>query len=270
MPLVLKLIGQFQGRKTYEIRDSFEGPVNIKLLVELFTFWGLSSDEIDGIKFITDSEQIKNPEKSFPVRADEDRIIFVFTSDIELRIKLVEIFIKQGHENSQTKDSNSEEEQSTSQTFSSKQFVQPVFPDPEICKPLTIKEPDPAPKLTGELIDLMNIKSVSLFADQDFKYLISIYLRRPELFGIMAQYVQNGNILEESLGHVKTIDELTDEEMAHYQSLADKINHLEIGVTNEEIINKLIKFSGHLNLTLRYILCDMAKNPTIDMISKEE
>jgi len=98
MPLVLKLIGQFQGRKTYEIRDSFEGPVNIKLLIELFSFWGLTIDEIDKIKFITDSEQIKNPEKSFPVKADEDRIIFVFTSDIELRNKLAGIFMKEGHE----------------------------------------------------------------------------------------------------------------------------------------------------------------------------
>ena len=268
MPLVLKLIGQFQGRKTYEIRDSFEGPVNIKLLIDLFTFWGLSSDEIDKIKFITDSEQIKNPEKAFPVKADEDRIIFVFTSDIELRNKLAGIFMKEGHEISQPGDSKPEI-QSTYQTVSSQQFVQPLLPDPEICKPITIKEPEPAPKLTNEIIDLMNMKSVSLFADQDFKALISIYLRRPELFGIIAQYVQNGNILEESLGHVKTVDELNEEEMVHYQLLADKINNLEIGVTNDVVINKVIKFSGHLNLALRSILCDMAKDSTIDMIAKE-
>jgi hypothetical protein len=261
MPLVLKLIGQFQGRKTYEIRDSFEGPVNIKLLIELFTFWGLSPEEIEKIKFITDSEQIKNPEKSFLVKADEDRVIFVFTSDTELRNKLAGIFMKEGHEISQPGDSKSEESHTVSSTQSvgSQQIVQPVFPDPEICKPITIKAPEPVPKLTSELIDLMNVKSVSLFADHDFKSLISIYLRRPELFGTMAQYVQNGNVLEESLAQIKNISELTDEEMVHYQSLADKINHLEIGVTNEVIINKLIKFSGHLNLALRSILCDMAK-----------
>lgn len=268
MPLVLKLIGQFQGRKTYEIRDSFEGPVNIKLLIELFTFWELSHDEIEKIKFITDSEQIKNPEKSFPVKADEDRVIFVFTSDIELRNKLAGIFTKEGHEISQPVDSKPEESNTTGS--GSLQFVQPVFPDPEICKPITIKAPEPVPKLTSELINLMNVKSVSLFADQDFKSLISIYLRRPELFSTLAQYVQNGNVLEESLGHIKNISELTDEEIGHYQSLADKINHLEIGVTNEVIINKLIKFSGHLNLALRSILCDLAKNPHLEsMMAKE-
>jgi len=249
MPLVLKLIGQFQGRNTYEIRDSFEGSVNIKLLVELFTFWGLSLEEIDRIKFITDSEQIKNPEKSFPVKADEDRIIFVFTSDIELRNKLALLFTKEGHEVAQH----------VQDTAKNQSQTEPVFPDPEICKPITVKEPEPVPKLTSELIDVMNVKSVSLFADVDFKSLISIYLRRPELFGTLAHYVQNGNVIEESLCPVKTINELTDEEQIYYHSLADKINHLELGLTNENIINELIKFSGHLNLTLRSILCDRAK-----------
>ena len=256
MPLVLKLIGQFQGRKTYEIRDSFEGLVNIKLLNDLFIFWGLSSEDIEKIKLITDSEQIKNLEKSFPVKAYEDRIIFVFTSDIELRNKLVDIFMKEGQETSQIRESN----QSTTitQPDDSNELVQP---DSEICKPVTVtvSEDDSPPKLTSDLIDMMNIKSVSLFVDKDFKSLISIYLRRPELFGTLAHYVQNGNVHEQSLCHVKTIDELTDEELTHYKSLADKINHLEIGVTHEVIINKLIKFSGHINLALRSILCDMAK-----------
>jgi hypothetical protein len=261
MPLVLKLIGQFQGRKTYEIRDSFEGPVNIKLLIELFSFWGLTIDEIDKIKFITDSEQIKNPEKSFPVKADEDRIIFVFTSDIELRNKLAGIFMKEGHEITQPGQESSQSQQSHGSNEVKQQVssAQTVFPNPEICKPLTVKEPEPVPKLTSDLIDVMNVKSVSLFSDADFKSLISIYLRRPELFGTLAHYVQNGNVHEESLCHVKTVDELTDEELTHYKSLADKINHLELGVTNDVIINHLIKYSGHLNLTLRSILCNSAK-----------
>lgn len=271
MPLVFKLIGQFQNDKKYEIKDSFEGLVNIKLLIELFTFWELSSNEINKIKFITDSEQIKNPEKNFPVKANEDRIIFVFTPDIELKNKLAEIFMREGnkilqeHKSSQLEDSKPEHVYTTTDN---RNYDQPVFPDPEICKPITMNQPEPVPKLTPELIDLINIKSISLFADQDFKSLISIYLRRPELFGIMAHYVQNGNVLEESLVHEKTINELTDEEMEHYQSLADKIKHLELGVTNEIIINKLIKFSGHLNLALRAILCDMAKDTQVDIITK--
>ena len=39
--------------------------------------------------------QIKNPEKSFLVKDDEDRVIFVFTSNTLIRQKLHEIFIKE-------------------------------------------------------------------------------------------------------------------------------------------------------------------------------
>lgn len=252
MPLILRLIGQFEGHKTYEIKDSFEGHINIKTLFELFTFWELSIDEINKVKFFIDAKQIKNPEENFNIKVDEDKIILVFTSDIEIRNKLFKIFIREGYEKTQS-NTNS----------------QPILPDPEICKPITRMSNDfdkseiineDIPKLTDELIDLINIKTVSLFADNDFKSLISIYLRRPELFGIMAQYVQNGNVLKESLGPIKTIEDLTDKEIEHYQCLANKINHLELNIPNAVIINKLIKFSGHLNLTLRSLLCDIAKN----------
>lgn len=254
MPLLLKLVGQ----KKYQIKDSFEGPIQFKVLVDLFNFWGISYDNLEKIKFITDTEQMNiNPDKSFMVRPDEDRIVYVFTSDKDVKNQLTDIFIDKGIEI----DTNSPPQYDTSTQYQpySSQNVNPVVPDSEITKPITIKEPEPAPKLTDEIIDMMNVKSVSLFSDPDFRNLISVYLRRPELFGTLAQYVQNGNIIEESLIPVKSIDELTDEELAHYKSLADKINHLELGVTNDIIINYLIKFSGHLNLTVRSLICDLAK-----------
>lgn len=247
MPIVFKLIGQFKDNKMYQIKDPFEGQFNIKLLIELYTFWGLSPEEINRIKFITDSDQINHPDKNFLVKPDEDRVIFVFSADPELRNKLVELFIKEGGEYD-APDETKEEPTPT----------QPLIVDPEICKPITSKDTDSIPKLTDELINTMNVKAVSLFSDPDFKSLISIYLRKPELFGTLAQYVQHGNIVEESLIPPKTMDELSDEELANYQSLADKINHLEIGVTNDIIINKLIKYSGHLNLALRSILYENA------------
>ena len=243
MPIIFKLINQFQDNNIYEIKSSFEGELNIKLLNDFFAFLGLSPDEIDIIKFFINTEQIKNPDTVLSIKAYDNIHIYVYTSNIELRKKLSIIFMKK---NNKLKESQTD--------------CQPVFPEPEICKPITMKVTEPIPKLTCEIIDFVNKKSVSLFADNDFKSLISIYLRRPELFGTFAQYVQNGNIIEESLDNIKTRDELTDEELKHYQSLADKINHLEIDVTNEVIINKLIKYSGHLNLALRSILCDMAKN----------
>jgi hypothetical protein len=250
MPLVLKLVGFSQDNKSYQIKDKFTGPFNLKLLHELFIHWNLTTDDIDKIKFITDSEQIKNPDKTFEIKEDEERLIFIFTSDRDVRTKLLNIFSSQGTE--VNKDFKLDE--------SPKPTLRLENADSEICKPLTQKKLDPIQQLTPDIIDLMNVKSVSLFSDPDFKNLISIYLRKPELFSTLSQYIQSGNVIEESLIPQKTIDQLTSDELEYYQQLADKLKHLELGVSKEVLINRLIFFSGHLNLTVRSILCESVTN----------
>lgn len=262
MPIVLKLVGFTQNNKYYQIKDQFEGPINLKLLHELFMHWNLSADEIDKIKFITDSEQIKNSDKSFDIRANEDRLIFVFTSDKDVRSKLLTIFMNEGSEIYKIQKSD---DSLSIKLKQEPENLDPENPDPEnsdpdICKPITQKELDPIQQLSPNLIDIMNVKSVSLFSDPDFKNLISIYMRKPELFTTLSQYIQSGNVIEESLIPPKTIDQLTSDELEHYQHLADKLKYLELGVTNEVLINRLISFSGHLNLTVRSILCEFATN----------
>lgn len=252
MPIVLKLVGFTQDHKSYQIKDKFTGPINLRLLHELFIHWNLTSDDIDKIKFITDSEQIKNPDKTFEIKEDEERLIFVFTSDRDVRIKLLNIFSTQGTE--VNKDFKPDDNSRTKPTLKLENA------DPEISKPLTQKKLDPVQQLTPEIIELMNVKSVSLFSDPDFKSLVSIYLRKPELFSTLSQYIQSGNVIEESFIPPKTIDQLTSDELEHYQQLADKLKHLELGVTNEVLINRLIFFSGHLNLTVRSILCESTTN----------
>ncbi len=98
MPIVLKLVGFTQDHKSYQIKDKFTGPINLRLLHELFIHWNLTTDDIEKIKFITDSEQIKNPDKTFEIKEDEERLIFVFTSDRDVRTKLLNIFSSQGTE----------------------------------------------------------------------------------------------------------------------------------------------------------------------------
>ena len=258
MPLVFKLVGYTQDKKYFEIRDSFDGPVNLKLLQELFVFWGFSAEEFDKIKLITDSEQIKNPDKAFPVKNDEDRVIFVFTSDPDIRLKLQQVFIKEGTEVLQQNGSQLQEQQEIKINHT-ETFVKPVQPDVEICQPLTVKKVDPIPVITPELVELMNVKTVSLFSDPDFKNLISIYLRRPELFNTLAQYVQHGNVIEESLDQTTTLESLNQQEQSAYHVLAEKIQQLGISLDTHNIMGYLAKYKGHLNLTVRAILCDMAK-----------
>jgi hypothetical protein len=255
MPLVLKLIGQFRNNKTYQIRDSYEGTINITVLNNMFLFWGLNQRELENIKFITDSEQIQNPHKNFLVTIDEDRIVHVFSNIPEIKNKLVDVFMREGREVTTGERMFSSEQSNEVQI---KHLTQRITPDPEISQPITITEQRTIPKLTKELIDTMNAKSVSMFSDPDFRALISIYIRKPELFGQLAQYVHTGNVVEESLMEQKTVDQLTSEELTNYQNLAEVINGFNLGLSNDIIMEKLIKYSGHINLTLRALLCNIA------------
>lgn len=262
MPLVFKLVGYTADKKHYEIKDPFSGPINLKLLFELYKLWGLTDDEIANIKFITDSEQIKNPEKSFNVKDDEDRVIFVFTANAAIRQKLHDIFIREGCEiQIVAKTNNTDATNTNTSSVTYPVYAQPATPDSEICQPITqVVKPDPIPVLTQEVVDTMNVKSVSLFADQDFRNLISIYIRKPELFSVVAKYIQNGNVIEESLGPVITTDMLSDDVLANYKKLAQEVKNLGITNSDEIIMSRLIKYSGHLNLTVRSLLCEQSVN----------
>ena len=265
MPLVFKLVGYNNLNKHYEIKDPFNGPVNLKILHELFKAWKVSEDEIHNIKFITDSELIKDSNKCFIVNDTEDRIIFLFTPISDLREKLYNIFKDVGSlieqkPQQQFLESNQHAHKYTNQYASANvTIVKQTTPDPEICQPLTqIAKPDLIPILTPEIITNINIKTVSLFADPDFKSLINIYIRRPELFSTLAKYVQHGNVIEESLESIKTQEMLTETELEHYVQLCEQIKKIGINAPDNVIIAKLLKYSGHLNLTVRSLLCDSA------------
>jgi len=243
MPLILKLVGYYVDNKHYEIKYPFSGFVNANLLHELFKVRGISEDNINQIKLITESEFMHNLDKCYPVNDVEGRVIFIFTSNTVLRQQLYDIFIK--------------EDLTNSQTLEIQQNIPEIKPEPEICQPLTqIINPDIIPILTPEIINNINIKTVSLFYDPDFKKLIDIYIRRPELFSTLAKYVQHGTVIEESLEPVKTIEMLSETELQQYIFLCDQIKNLGINLPDNVIIAKLLKFSGHLNLTVRSLLCE--------------
>jgi hypothetical protein len=241
MPIVLKLVGFNQHNQSYQIEDTFFGMMNLTILQGLFGIWGLDDEELSKVKFIINTEQINNIHQNFEIKENEEKTIFVFTSDTHVRFKLFDIFKKQIESLKADFDSDSKPEPKSSININ---------------KPITQSQPDTTPKLTQELIDVMNVKSVSLFADKDFKNLISVYLTRPDLFNTFAQYVQNGNIVQESLLPSITKETLTNAELTRYLTLVDKIDNLDTGVNRDQIFEQLIKYSGHLNLTLRAILCE--------------
>ena len=249
MPIKFKLVGQTTNKKYYEITDDFAGPVNLNLLQDLFKFHGVSSEEIEKIRFITDSEQIKTSDKSYNVKPDEDRGIFVFTSEPEIRNKLQDIFMKNG------KEVDVQQQKSPQQTPSqpgAQPASQPVA-QVEQFQPLSIKE-SVEPVMTPEIIETMNKKTLELFSQPDFKILLNIFLTNPGIIRDFSKYVQHSDIVSNS--KEANWDELSAEKQTEYNMLADNLEKYNLGKPRELLLSRLVKYSGHLNLTLRSILSE--------------
>jgi len=241
MPIIIKLVGYLPDKQFYEIRDNFIGIFSIELIHKLLLMWKLTTDDINKIKFIMDSEHLKSYEQKIEVSATDIKIIFVFTQDHEVRSKLCTIFMHEGH----VVQSSQDQPQETTEKKA----------DPEICQAISIPE-ETKQKLTPELITEINSKAINLFQDNDFKKLIGIYINRPELFNTVLQYIQHGNIVKELKTHT-TLDQLSDEQRNHYLKLLEQVRGLDLQVSDDLIMIKLIKYSGHLNLAVREILYEL-------------
>lgn len=237
MSLIFKLIGLNDGNTLLHLNIEDQN-INLSHLQQILLSLNIKHDDIKQIKFITDSEQIRNNEKNIMINKNETKIIFIFTADLELRNKLVEIFNK----NKNIKINITKE--------SATEIYMPVSTTDNIKS---------SNLMTSNIIENINKTTLVLFNDPDFRNLLDIYLRKPELFGILAQYIQYEEIVISSENN-KSYNDLNEEEKIYYNNLADKIKELNINVPNEQIINKLIKYSGHLNLTLHDILYDLFKN----------
>lgn len=122
----------------------------------------------------------------------------------------------------------------------------------------TQSKKDPEPIMTDSIIDNQNKITMKLFNDPDFRTLLKIYQTKPELFNILLQYTQSGDIVNENK-EVKQISELTQVEIIKYNELLSQIKLLKLNIPDEEIMNVLIKYDGHLNLALRSILTKLLK-----------
>jgi hypothetical protein len=224
MPLTFKLVGNNGNHDTIKI--NFEGNLNIASIHNDFKNCGLSQDELNNIKFITDSDTIKD-DKSYTITKDEDRLVYVFSANHEVRMKLSIIFQKLMEQ----KNSESVEMDTG--------IIQPIVENPVVMP-------------TEEDIATINKQTVKLMEDPDFTNLLDIYMRRPELFNTLSKFIQHGTIVKEFI-NVKQYCDLSEEEITHYKTLAAE---MKINISEEIKIKQLIKYNGHTKLALRSILSE--------------
>ena len=260
MPLTLKLVGKTADNKQLQIKDNFMGTINLNLLHGLFKFFGISEEDLSQIKFIINADEIKDSSQSYTINAEEEKTIFVFTRNSDIRDRLIIVFSKNGSEITNTNTSTSAEPGSTTTTMttSTTSLAESKEMDPDIVKPMVVQPPKKKDdELTDEIVHAMNLKAMQLYSDPDFKTLLRIYQTKPDMFTTLLQYVQNGDMFEQSLVSVKTINDLSVEELAKYESIADQLTPLGLNISRELLINKLIKYNGHMNLTVRSIFCEL-------------
>lgn len=214
MPIIFKLV----DFNKYEIRDNFAGVFNKSLVNELYSYFGISIDEIIEIKFIiNDIELLDN---DIVIESDELCIIILETQNKIIFEKLTLIFIEKG--------------------LNMEAAI-------ELNDPLThIK--DEKNELFHEDIVIINNKTKPLIDNPDFKKMLQIYKTNSEMFSIFLKFIQNNDFIPDTEENPQNMD--------YYTSLVPSIAQLDLGYSYELILERLVIHSGHVNLTIRSLLAD--------------
>jgi hypothetical protein len=232
MPLILKISTEIgETLKNYIIKDSYEGVLNIVILNELLTYWDFSKEEISQINFGINKKYIPDISASYYISKDETITIHLIATSDTILQKLKLLFTKY-NENKENKENNENNEN----------------------KENTIYQ-----KLSEENIDLINENSIKLLMDEDFKILMRIYIKRPELYNLLSHYIQEIDIIE--IQHKKSLDDINLSDKIKYEKMSNIIKNVGLhDIATDQIIVTLAQYSGHLNLTLRDLLLKKIKN----------
>ena len=259
MPITFKLVGNVKS-KVLEIKRDMIGIVKLSSMVSMFEIYGIPSESFEHIRFVAESETLKNDSKFFQVSNDNNLIVFVFTANKEVKEKLIEVFLKNATNLEDIPTATIVETQSrpligtvsdSNNLSRANRDNGPV--DEELTKPVVDKvQEEITPELSQEVIDGVNEKTAKLFENTDFKHLVRIYYSNPDVIKTFLSFVSHGDIAK------MTIPTMTEEK--NYSSEIGLLKSLGI-CESEEVIGQILHtFNGHLNLSLRVLLCRKAVN----------
>jgi len=230
MPLIFKPVAA-TGDKKYQIKKDTVGDIKLEDILCIFEIFGLTKEDLPNVKFVANSETIKNNDKVYKIDENETLNIFVFSPVKEIREKLENIFIKHN--------TNLEIE---------KKINKPnIDVDTFIQQNIDTPEEDVTPTLDDETVKRINENSVKLFQDEDFKNLVRIYYSNQDIMKTFLNFIVHGDIVKLNIP--------TNDLNKSYENEIMMLQSLGIKESNEEIIKYLNMFNGHVNLTLRALLC---------------
>jgi hypothetical protein len=247
MPITYKLV----GFTIVSIYDSYIGPISLSNINKTFESFGLTEHELNQVKFIIDSEHMTDIDKMYII--DENiTFVYVYIFIDEIKEKLEKIFITHGkkeEDNITEKSKNYENEFMLDDDEElNESLVEEIENDEELNGSIAEEEIEPPSLLTKEIIEKINENTLLLLSDPDFIILLKIYKNKPHLFNLLSNYIQNNEISPQIIEDTIVYSE------QEYIELSLKIMELGLGFSQEIIIETLIKYSGHLNLTIRDLL----------------
>jgi hypothetical protein len=263
MSLILKLVGT-NINKEYIIKYKCNGYINIDILINIFKNLKFTDNEISLIKFIKQGTQISN--QKYLISSEKEEYIFIFSTNEEIRIKLKNVFEKNQselyelYEIHNNDDDEMEvnivklvdnilENNTTSELLNDSDcIIVDENKNEEIINNSQTMTEEIVNNINEEIVNNINEETLILLKDSDFRILIDIYKRRPELFQKLLHYTHSGDI-------VYNITETSN--VNNYSEELEFINKLNLNFSEDKILEKLIKYKGHINLTLRSLLCEL-------------
>ena len=267
MSIIFKLVGHVNSC-VLEIKHDISGIVKLSSIISIFKNYDISQESFEYIKFVIESETLKDDSKFFQI-SNDNLIIFVFTTNEVIREKLIKIFLEnkininnllqvdkelantvvdileQVDEELTKPDNNNSENVDEELTKPDNDISEQV--DEELTKPVVDKiYEEQIPELSQEIINTINIKTAKLFENEDFKHLIRIYYSNPDILKTFLNFVSQGDIVKMNIPIIS--------EEKDYSFEIEMLKSLGINESDDTIKQVLGSFNGHLNLSLRVLL----------------
>jgi len=254
MHVILKLIGHIideeTGKYFYEIKLNNIEIISYDVMKNLLTSYGLDDDDIHYITITCDCKNIKN--YSVIGYNTDKKKIYMYTCKEKIKKQLEEIFTSYGHKiqlqnqvtimNTNPNINIDTDIIDNDTDIIDKNNVSNLVEHSELDDNSDIDE---QPELDFTKI---NNEAKILFGNNDFVFLLKIYLNKPELFKTFYKYISSGNILINGKENNKEIS--TEELNINVQIILN----LNLGFTQDEIEFALKYTGNHLNLSIRYLL----------------
>ena len=292
MNIIIKLIGHFiiedNNKYIYELKLFNVPLISFDMMKTVLSSYGLEEEHFENITITCDCKNIKNENIIITSSLNNDeKKIYIYTCKENTRNELKEIFITYGYKILIQTDVNilSNNDNKLFDNFSklnislnnnltdilsdeiNNDLVDEInndldneinndldneinndldndFLDNEINNDLVDEINN---DLVDEIIDFkeINEETIKTFDDEDFIFLIKIYINKPTIFKKFFKYISSGNIILNNSNNSNNYD---------INNSVEFIKNLNIGISDDVIIDALNKTNNHLNLSIRYIL----------------